>query len=462
MPTAFSSLDPVRQDLAFKRAAEHVQKVKASVPVAMQSIMDEITRRKKRNALKTGVPPIFKDFYTPARYKGAHGGRGSAKSQTFGRMLLDHCIDNPGTRAVCIREVQKSLEQSVKRLLEDLIELHGLGKHFRILNTHIETPGGGIIIFQGMQNHTADSIKSLEGFDIAWVEEAQSLSERSLTLLRPTIRKEGSEIWFTWNPNKPTDPVDVLLRGETTPQGTIVRKVNYHDNPFMPLVLQREMEWDRGRDIEKYNHVWLGGYERKSEARVFKNWRVEDFETPSDSDFLYGGDWGFSTDPTVGIRAFIKPHEPTNLYVDAEVYKVGCEIDDTPSLYDQLGCTLKHEHGIEGPCEGLAREWEIIADSARPETISYMKRHGYSRIVGARKGPGSIEEGIQFLKTYDIIVHPRCKHVIDELTYFCFKTHPLTGEIMPVLAQKKNHTIDSLRYTVEKLRRDVADDWVVA
>lgn len=461
MSTAFQNLDPVRQDLAFKRAAEHVQEIKSTVPVVLQSIMDEVQRRKKRTSLRSDIPPIFKDFYVPARYKGAHGGRGSAKSQTFGRMLLDFCIDHPGTRAVCIREVQKSLEQSVKRLLEDLIELHGLGKHFRILNTHIETPGNGIIIFQGMQNHTAESIKSLEGFDIAWVEEAQSLSERSLTLLRPTIRKENSEIWFTWNPRRATDPVDALLRASSTPAGTIVRQVNYRDNPFLPKVLQAEMEWDRGRDIEKYNHIWLGGYERKSEARVFKNWRIEDFETPSDASFLFGGDWGFATDPSVCVRGFIKPSEPTNLYIDAEVYKVGCEIDDTPALFDQLGCELRHTHGVEGPCEGRAREWEIVTDSARPETISYMTKHGYPRCVGARKGPGSIEEGIQFLKNYDMIVHPRCIHVSDELTYYCFKTHPLTSEIMPVLAQKKNHTIDSLRYMVEKLRMDVGDDWVV-
>jgi phage terminase large subunit len=124
-----------------------------------------------------------------------------------------------------------------------------------------------------MQNHTADSIKSLEGMDCAWVEEAQSLSQRSLDLLRPTVRKPDSELWFTWNPNQPTDPIEQLLRGDRPPPGAIVREVNYRDNPWFPAVLRGEMEYDRGRDPDKYTHIWLGGYVANSEARVFRNWR---------------------------------------------------------------------------------------------------------------------------------------------------------------------------------------------
>ena len=161
---------------------------------------------------------------------------GSGKSHFFAELLIERCLLNPGTRWVCIREVQKSLDQSVKLLLEDKIKKMGVQAQFRVLHTHIETPGGGIITFQGMQNHTAESVKSLEGYDGAWVEEAQSLSQRSLDLLRPTIRKEGSEIWFSWNPRNATDPVDVLLRGKHTPPDAIVRRVNYVDNPWFPVV----------------------------------------------------------------------------------------------------------------------------------------------------------------------------------------------------------------------------------
>jgi phage terminase large subunit len=199
------------------------------------------------------------------------------------------------------------------------------------------------------------------------------------------------------------------------------------------------MEWDRNRDPDKYAHVWLGAYIRNSEARVFRNWRVEEFETPAKVTWYFGADWGFSVDPTVLVRCWISDR---TLYVDREVYKVGCEIDHTPALFDKLD--------PDNP--GMARRWRITADSARPETISYMKRKGYSRILEAKKGAGSLEDGIEFLRSYDIVVHPRCKKTIDELTFYSYKTDPHTSEILPILEDKHNHVIDALRYAVETLR----------
>jgi phage terminase large subunit len=410
-------------------------------------------------SLTIQYPKAFRPLLKPARYKGAHGGRGSGKSHFFAELLIIRCLTQPGTRAVCIREVQNSLEQSVKRLLEDKIQQFWLGNQFVVQKTQIETPGGGLIIFQGMQNHTADSIKSLEGYDIAWVEEAQSLSNRSLTLLRPTIRKEGSELWFSWNPRHATDPVDVLLRGESTPPDAVVVKATWRDNPWFPGVLRSEMEWDR-RDPEKYSHVWGGEHERHSEARVFKNWTVWDFDTPADAAFLFGGDWGFANDPTVLVRSFIVGRD---LFIDAEVFKVGCEIDDTPALFDSLGCSARTcGKGCTAKGHGMARQYVITADSARPETISYCRRHGYPRIVPARKGPGSVEEGVTFLQNYNINVHPRCKHAIDELTNYRYKTDQLSGQVLPVLEDKKNHVIDSLRYSVESVRKRRVDSGNVA
>jgi len=411
------------------------------------------------------VVPAYLPFLQPSRYKGAYGGRGSAKSHSVGDLLIERCLLRPGTRAVCVREIQQSLEQSVKRLLDDKIKAYNLERQFRVTNTHIDTPGGGIIIFQGMQSHTAMSIKSLEGYDIAWVEEAQSLSQTSLDLLRPTIRVPGSEIWATWNPNLPTDPIDSFLRSDPPPPDAIVIHTTYRDNPFLSDVLQKEMEWDRLRDPEKYAHVWLGEYARHSEARVFRNWTVEYFDTPPGTAFLFGGDWGFAIDPDVAIRGWV---DNRRLYIDWEVYRVGCEIDDTPALFDSLGCNLQHVHDIDversvrkQTCQAMARGWEIVTDSARPETISYMQRHGYPRITGAKKGPNSVEEGVQFLKNYDIIVHPRCVHTIDELTMYSYKTHRLTGAIIPQLEDKKNHVIDSLRYMVERLRVPQEDSSLV-
>lgn len=386
------------------------------------------------STLQIQTPRKFVPLLGRSRYKGVHGGRGSGKSHFFAEMLVERALMQPGFRAACVREVQKSLKNSVKLLVEDKIRGLGVASCFEILEAEVRTPGGGVIIFQGMQNHTADSIKSLEGFDVAWVEEAQSLSQRSLDLLRPTIRKPGSEIWFSWNPGKPTDPVDVLLRGDSPPADAIVIEANWQDNPFLPAELLADLEDDRRRDPDKYLHVWEGHYSLNSEARVFRNWKIEEFEPPKDAVFRFGADWGFAVDPTVLVRCFV---EGRTLYVDREAVKVGCEIDKTPALFDT----------IEG-----SRKWLIRADSARPETVSYMKRQGF-RIVEAIKGPGSVEDGIEFLRSFDIVVHPRCKVTAEELTLYAYKTDPQTGEVLPVLEDKNNHVIDALRYALEELRR---------
>lgn len=213
------------------------------------------------------APEVFKDYLTPSRYKALYGGRGSAKSHFFAGALVGNAVDRPGLRAVCIREVQKTLKESAKRLIEDKIGQYEVGKYFDIQNDKIVTPGGGAIIFQGMQDHTAESIKSLEGFHIAWVEEAQTLSERSLELLRPTIRAPRSELWFSWNPRSANDPVDKFFRGEHPPGGdddeqrAIIRKINYSDNLFFPAELEAERLHDEKFNRDRYGHIWLGEYE---------------------------------------------------------------------------------------------------------------------------------------------------------------------------------------------------------
>lgn len=387
------------------------------------------------SVLRIPTAEVFAPLLRPARYKGAYGGRGSGKSHFFAGLAVEDCLLSEGVRIACVREVQKSLTHSVKLLIEDKIRQFGLTDRFEILDKEIRTPGGGIIIFQGMQNHTADSIKSLEGFDRCWVEEAQSLSQRSLDLLRPTFRKPGSELWFSWNPSQPTDPVDSFLRGPHPPTDAVVVQANWSDNPWLPEELRRDLEDDRRRDPDKFEHIWGGGYERATEARVFRNWRVEEFETPDGAILRFGADWGFAVDPTVLVRCWV---DGRTLYVDHEAWEIGCEIDRTPALFDT----------VPG-----SRKWTIRADSARPETVSYMRRNGFPRIVGAIKGQGSLEDGIEFLRSFDIVVHPRCAHVAEELARYCYKTDPHTGEILPVLEDKDNHTIDALRYALEELRR---------
>lgn len=339
------------------------------------------------------------------------------------------------THVVCVREIQKSLNQSVKKLIESKIEALGVGHLFEVQEAQIKGRNGSLIIFQGMQNHTADSIKSLEGYDIAWCEESQSISQRSLDLLRPTIRKEQSELWFSWNPSQATDPIDLLLRGDNVPPDSIVVQANYLDNPFLPDVLRQEMEFDKQRDHDKYLHVWLGEYNNKSEARVYKNWIVEDFERPAGTIYRLGADWGFAKDPTALIRCSI---DENRLYIDYEAVMVGCEIVNTPDLFRRIPESDK---------------WFITADSSRPETISHMMNNGFPKINPSVKGKGSVEDGVEFLKSFDIVVHPRCKETIRELMTYSYKTDPLTDRILPVLEDKNNHIMDALRYACEGIRQ---------
>jgi hypothetical protein len=219
--------------------------------------------------LRLKTPKIFRPLLEPARYKGAFGGRGSGKSHFFAECAVEYGLLNHGSRIVCIREVQKSLKESVKLLLEDKIKSFELTDQFAIMSDHIKTPGGGIILFQGMQDHSADSIKSLEGFDIAYVEEAQTLTERSLEMLRPTIRKPRSEIWFSWNPRNAIDPVDAFLRGETPAPNSIVVKSNYCDNPFLPAELEEERAHDEKTNPVRYPHIWKGEYEPQAIGAIW-------------------------------------------------------------------------------------------------------------------------------------------------------------------------------------------------
>lgn len=375
--------------------------------------------------------PLLED----RKYKGAKGGRGSGKSHFFAELLVEEHVRDQNQDSVCIREIQKSLKFSAKKLIETKIRELGVGHMFTILQNEIKSNyGHGVMLFQGMQDHTADSIKSLEGFKRAWVEEGQSLSKRSIDLLIPTIvRRDDAQVWFSWNPEKANDPVEEFFKDNID---AVVVHVNYHDNPWCPDSLIQEAERQRNRDVEAYAHIWLGQFAKKSEALVFKNWTVESFELPEDAEFNYGADWGYSVDPTTLVRCSVDD-DKRKLYVDYEAHKVGCEIEDTPALFDTVP---------------NARKWNITADSARPETISFMKRKGF-RIKPAKKGAGSVEDGITFLQSYDIVVHPRCAHTIQELSDYSWKVDKHTGEIQPILEDKDNHVIDALRYALEGRRK---------
>lgn len=384
------------------------------------------------STLRIETPRVYAPLLRPARYKGAYGGRGSGKSHEFAKNVIVAATSKPA-RIVCIREVQKSIRESVKRLLEDKIAKLGLGSFFDVLQTEIRGANGSLIIFQGMQDHTAESIKSLEGYDVAWVEEAQSLSAHSLRLLRPTIRKKGSELWFTWNPMQAEDPVDQLLRGDNVPSDAIVVNANWSDNPWFPDELNKERLFDLNANPDTYDHVWEGAYWSISDAQIFKNRvSIEAFREPEKGTrLLYGADWGFANDPNVLVRCWIKDE---CLYIDYEAFGYGVELDELPQLFDSVP---------------EVRKWPVKGDSARPETISHMAGKGFN-ITAAKKWQGSVEDGIAHMKGFKrIIVHPRCTNIAQEFRLYSYKVDKKTEDILPIIVDKYNHGIDAIRYALD-------------
>lgn len=375
----------------------------------------------------------------PARFKGVWGGRASGKSHVMAENLVEAMVMDADLRAVCIREVQKSLKFSAKQLIEDKIETLGVGHLFEVQTAEIKRRGGnGICIFQGMQDHTADSIKSLEGFRIAWIEEAQALSGKSLRLLRPTMRAPGAEIWASWNPDQPDDAIDAFLRGPIPPENAIVVRANWQDNPWLPDEMRAEIAHDRKGDPETYAHVWLGEYNTRSDAQVFSGrYQVEEFTPGPGWDGPYfGADWGFAVDPTVLVKCWIAPDG--RVAIEKESGKVGLDIDRTGELWAR-----------EIP---EAQAQVIRSDSARPETISYLQRHGWPRVTGVDKWKGSVEDGVDWLRAKGLLIHPQCERAAREARLYRYKTNK-GGDVLPVVEDAENHIIDAVRYALSPLIR---------
>ena len=381
------------------------------------------------------VPAVFEPLLQPVRYLGAFGGRGSGKSHFFAGLAVAKMATEDGFRIVCVREVQVSIKDSVKQLIEDKIAQLGLTAFFTITDQEIRGRNGSLCIFRGLQNHTAASIKSLENFSVAWIEEAQTISQMSLDLLTPTIRKDGSQIWASWNPVSETDPIDAMFRADDR-NNSVAVMANWNDNPYFPEALRDDMERDRDRNPDKYQHVWGGKYQSLSEARIFRNFRVGEIDPPTRVVWFGGVDFGFAVDPTFALRCCLIGER--TLYIDHEACEVGVATEALPLLLGQV--------------PGLGK-WPSIADSARPETIDYLKRHGFPKMRGAKKGKGSVEDGISFLQGLDIVVHPRCPNLIREFGSYAYRTDKRTGTILPEPEDANNHGIDALRYAVERLHR---------
>lgn len=380
------------------------------------------------------LPEYAADLWGAFTHIAWHGGRGAAKTRTVATGLVLQSMERH-ERVLCGRETQRSIRDSSKRVIDDEIDRLGVRSAFVSTETEIRGPHDSLFLFAGVRGN-ATGLKSIEGITTFWGDEAQAFSQGSIDTIVPTIRAPNARMIWGWNPDLDTDPVDVMFRGRHgPPPGSIVREVNYPDNPWFPEVLRVAMEFDRSRDVDKYNHIWLGQYRRNSEARVFKNWRVEQFESPTNVDYRLGADFGFSIDPSCAIRCWISGRE---IYIDHEAWGLNVEIDKLPFLFMAIP---------------QAEKWPMVADTSRPETISYLRRNGFPLIIPAIKGARSVEEGVEFLKSYDLVIHPRCQHLVDELTLYSWKTDSLTGMVLPFLEDKNNHCLDALRYAVEAARR---------
>jgi phage terminase large subunit len=321
---------------------------------------------------------VFQPLRQPSRYKGAWGGRGSGKSHFFGELLVERCLTERGTLAVCIRETQKTLAQSSKCLVEDKISALGVGSQFRILADKIETPGGGLIIFNGMQDHNAESIKSLEGYKIAWIEEAQTLSARSLSLLRPTIRTDGSEIWASWNPRRKKDAIDAFLR-LNTPDNAIVVQANWRDNPWWNEVLEQERLLDLEKYPDRYAHIWEGDYVRAHEGSYFERdlarAKAEDRLSKLSLDPVLPlrayWDLGFGDATAIWIVQFVGTQINVLDYIEGVNQPLGYYLSELRARgYERAICVLPHD-GVNSNTVSTNQVRDLV------DTLNQAYRDGY-------------------------------------------------------------------------------------
>ena len=389
------------------------------------------------------APKLVELFSEPARYYCAWGGRGSGKTRGFALMtaIKAYMAAESGKSGVILsaREYMNSLEESSMEEIKQAIRaVPWLDSYFDIGEKYIRTKNRRVsYVFAGLR-HNLDSIKSKARILLAWVDEAESVSEVAWQKLLPTVREEGSEVFVSWNPELDGSPTDTRFR-KIIPESWRGVEVNYNDNPWFPEVLDLERRSDYERlDPQTYAWVWEGAYRENSDAQVFSGkYKIGEF-TPDEDKWHgpYNGlDFGFAQDPTAAVVCWV--HDD-RLWVEHEAGKVGLDIDDTARFVDQR---------IPGFGKSVIR-----ADSARPESISYLKRHGMPFAEGVPKWTGSVEDGITHLRSYrEIIVHPRCKEVLKEMRLYSYKVDRLTGDITTKLVDANNHYIDAIRYALNPM-----------
>lgn len=386
------------------------------------------------------IPPKLIHVFAPKRgelrYRGAYGGRGSAKSFTFAKMAAIWGAVEP-LRILCTRELQNSIKESFHAEIKNAIASDPwLTSCYDVGIDYIRGKNGTEFLFRGLR-HSMGAIKSTAQIDLCIVEEAEDVPEAAWVDLLPTIRAPMSEVWVIWNPRKDGSPTDQRFRKNTPPRAAIV-SMNYNDNPWFPFELE-EMRKDQQRTMDDatYRHIWLGEYLKHSKAQIFAGkYSIADFTPGADWNGPYQGiDFGFAQDPTTAVRCWV--HE-RKLYIEQEAGKVGLDLDVTGEFINKK---------IEGFAAYVAR-----SDSSRPESISYLLRHGLPRIEGVKKWAGSVEDGIEHIKSYDeVIIHTRCTGTASEFAEYSYKVDRLSGDVLPDIVDANNHYIDAIRYALQPL-----------
>lgn len=386
------------------------------------------------------LPPKLVPLFAPPRgalrYRGSYGGRGSAKSFTFAKMAAVWGYAEP-LRILCTREFQCSIKDSFHAEVKNSIASEPwLDAAYDVGVDYIKGRNGTEFIFRGLRNNQGN-IKSLAHIDLCIVEEAEDIPESSWQVLEPTIRAPKSEIWPIWNPGKKGSPTDTRFRINQPPRSMMV-EMNYSDNPWFPAVLEEQRAHaQRVMDDALYNHIWGGHYYELSDAQIFRNkYTVEEFEpTKMWKGPYFGMDFGFSQDPTTAVKCWVWDD---CLWIEHDAGAVGLELDDTAQFLTERVPDINR--------------YKVRADSARPESISYLARHGLPFIEGVEKGKGSVEDGIAHIKSYrQVVIHPRCKGTLNEFRLYSYKTDRLSGDILPVPLDANNHYIDSVRYATRPL-----------
>lgn len=390
---------------------------------------------------RINLPPKLVPVFSAqgVRYRAAYGGRGSGKTRTFAKMAAVHGyrMGMSGRKGsiLCGREYMNSLEDSsLEEIKQAIYSEPFLLNYYNVGDKYIKSHDGNIkFLFAGLR-HNLDSIKSKSEVLLAWVDEADAVSDIAWRKLRPSVRAKDSEIWATWNPEIDGSATDSFFI-KNPPSGLAIANINYQDNPFFSGELENERLIDLSRDPDMYAHVWDGQYLSRSDAQIFAGrWDVKEFTPGKNWDGAYFGlDFGFSQDPTAAVKCWIYDDQ---LWIEYEAGKAGLELDHTPRfLIDRLPDIATHV---------------VRADSARPESISYLRRFGVPRCTGVEKGKGSVEDGIAFIKSFlRINIHPRCEEVRKEFRLYSYKVDRLTSDVLPQIVDKHNHYIDALRYALE-------------